>query len=61
MKAKVEFCNTVSLHHFILQSKSDDTSRYSDLDNLFDIHDIERVIRHAKKERSSKCWSKQLT
>ena len=50
MQAKAEFCNAISLHHFILTSKSDDTSCYSDPENLFDIHDIERVIRQRKNE-----------
>ena len=50
MQAKAEFCDAVSLHHFILKSKSDDNTSYSDSENLFDIHDIERVIRQRKNE-----------
>ena len=53
MQAKAEFCNVVSLHHFILQSKSDDTFCYSDVNNLFDIHDSECVIRQRKSEEGS--------
>ena len=50
-QAKTEFCNAVSLHQFILKSESDDPSScYSDLENLFDIGDVERVIRQGKKE-----------
>ena len=50
MQGKTEFCNAVSLHHYVLKPKSDDTSCYSDPENLFDIHDIERVIRQRKSE-----------
>jgi ankyrin repeat protein/GTPase SAR1 family protein len=50
MQAKAEFCNAVSLHHFVLKSKFDDTSSYSDPKNLFCIHDIERVIRQLRDD-----------
>jgi ankyrin repeat protein/GTPase SAR1 family protein len=50
MQAKAEFCNAVSLNHFVLKSKSDDTSSYSDPKNLFCIHDIERVIRQLRDD-----------
>jgi ankyrin repeat protein len=48
MQAKAEFCSAVSLHHYVLKSNSDDTSCYSDSENLFDIHDIDRVVRQRK-------------
>jgi hypothetical protein len=50
MQAKVEFCNAVSLHHFVLKPKSDNTSCYSDPKNLFCIHDIERVVRNLRDD-----------
>ena len=50
MQAKAEFCNAVSLHHFVLKSGSVDTASYSDPENLFDISDIERVIRQLDSE-----------
>jgi ankyrin repeat protein len=53
MQAKAEFCNAVSLHHFVVKSKSDDTSCYSDPENLFDIREIDHVVRHRKNEAVS--------
>ena len=47
MQAKAEFCNTVSLHHFLL--KSDKTSSFKNIDNLFEIAEVEKVIREGKK------------
>ena len=53
MQAKAEFCNAISLHHFVLKSGSDDTASYSDPKNLFDIGDIERVIRQLNSNSES--------
>ena len=53
MQAKAEFCNAVSLHHFVLKSESVDTANYSDPENLFDISDIERVIRQLNSDSES--------
>ena len=53
MQAKAEFCDAVSLYHFVLKSGSDDTASYSDPENLFDIHDIERVIRQLNNDSES--------
>ena len=48
MQAKVEFCNPVLLHHFVMNS--DNTSDFKDEDKLFDMNDIERVIKRGKKK-----------
>ena len=53
MQAKAEFCNAVSLHHFVLKSESIDTASYSDPENLFDIGDIERVIGQLNSDSES--------
>ena len=50
MQEKAKFCNDVSLHHYVLKPKSADTTSSSDPENLFDIHDIERVIKQRKNE-----------
>ena len=47
LQAKAEFCSTVSLYHFLL--KSDDTSSFNNEDKLFEIAEIERVIKKGKK------------
>ena len=47
MQAKREFCNTALLQHFLLHS--DDPQSFKDDDKLFEINDIERVIREGKK------------
>ena len=47
MQAKSEFCNTVLMRHFLLDS--DDPQSFKDGDKLFEINDIERVIRRGKK------------
>ena len=51
LQAKAEFCSTVSLYHFLL--KSDDISSFKNEDNLFDITEIERVIKKGKKKAVS--------
>ena len=53
MQAKAEFCDTVSLHHFVLKSESVDTASYSDPENLFNIGDIEHVIRQLNSDSGS--------
>ena len=47
MQAKSEFCNTALLHHYLLDS--DDPQSFKDGDKLFEINDIERVLREGKK------------
>ena len=47
MQAKREFCNTALLQHFLLDS--DDPQSFKNDDKLFEINDIERVIREGKK------------
>ena len=47
MQAKAEFCNTVSLHHFLL--KPDKTSSFKNSNNLFEVTEVEKVIREGKK------------
>ena len=47
MQAKAEFCAPVSLHQFLL--KSDNTSFMYE-DKLFNINDIEHIIRERKKK-----------
>ena len=48
LQAKAEFCSTVSLYHFLL--KSDNTSSFMNEDKLFEITEIERVIKEGKKK-----------
>ena len=48
MEAKAEFCDSVSLQHFLLNSN--DTSSFVYEDKLFAIDDVERVIREGKKK-----------
>ena len=48
MQAKEEFCRTVSLQHFLLNS--DCSSSFKDHSKLFAISDVERVIREEKKK-----------
>jgi ankyrin repeat protein len=48
LQAKAEFCNTVSLYHFLL--KSDNTSSFMNEDKLFEMTEIERVIKEGKKK-----------
>ena len=48
MQARAEFCDTVSLNHFLLNS--DNTSTFMYEDKLFEISDVERVIREGKKK-----------
>ena len=48
MQAKVEFCDPVSLQHFLLSSS--DTSSFVYEDKLYAINDVERVIREGKKK-----------
>ena len=47
LQAKVEFCSTVSLYYFLL--KSDTTSSFMNEDKLFEIAEIERVIKEGKE------------
>ena len=47
LQAKIEFCSTVSLYHFLL--KSDTTSSFMNEDKLFEIAEIERVIKEGKE------------
>ena len=47
MQAKAKFCDTVSLHHFLLNSG--DISSFMCEDNLFEISEVERVIREGKE------------
>ena len=47
MQAKREFCDTALMRHFLLDS--DDPQSFKDGDKLFEINDIERVIREGKK------------
>ena len=48
MQAKAEFCDSVSLQHFLLNSN--DTLSFMYEDKLFAISDVERVIREGKKK-----------
>ena len=48
MQAKAEFCDSVSLRHFLLNSN--DTLSFVYEDKLFAISDVERVIREGKKK-----------
>ena len=48
MQAKAEFCDPVSLQHFLLTSS--DTSSFVYEDKLYAINDVERVIRVGKKK-----------
>ena len=48
LQAKAEFCSTVSLYHFLL--KSNNTSSFMNEDKLFEIAEIERVIKEGKKK-----------
>ena len=48
MKAKAEFCDTVSLHHFLL--KSSDPMSFKDYDKLFDMNDVQRVVTEGKNK-----------
>ena len=48
MQAKAEFCSPISLHHFLL--KSNDISTFKNKDNLFEITEVEKVIREGKKK-----------
>ena len=48
LQAKAEFCSTISLYHFLL--KSDNTSSFMNEDKLFEITEIERVIKEGKKK-----------
>ena len=47
MQAKREFCDTALLRHYLLDS--DDPQFFKDGDKLFEINDIERVLREGKK------------
>ena len=48
MQAKAEFCDSISLRHFLLNSN--DTLSFVYEDKLFAISDVERVIREGKKK-----------
>ena len=51
MQAKAEFCDTVSLHHFLLNSG--DISSFMCEDKLFEISEVEHVIREGKESAVS--------
>ena len=48
LQAKAEFCSTVSLYHFLL--KSDDIASFKNEDKLFEISEIESVIKDGEKK-----------
>ena len=47
MLAKFEFCHAVSIYHFLL--KSDNPASFQDSNKLFDVNDVQRVIREGKQ------------
>ena len=46
LQAKSEFCDTVTMHQFLLNSA--DPLSFKDEDKLFDINDVRRVLREGK-------------
>ena len=48
MKAKGEICDIVPVQHFLMDS--DNPQSFEDKDKLFEINDIERVIKEGKKK-----------
>ena len=48
VQAKEEFCHTITLKEFLMPLDPKDTSSFRERDNLFDLRDLDRVLREGK-------------
>ena len=48
MQAKAEFCPSVSLKQYLMLLNCNDISSFSDRDRLFDMSDVDRVLKEGK-------------
>ena len=48
MQAKAEFCRSISLKQYLMLLNCDDISSFSNQDKLFDMSDVDRVLKEGK-------------
>ena len=48
MQAKAEYCHSISLKQYLMLLNCDDISSFSNQDKLFDMNDVDRVLKEGK-------------
>ena len=63
IQAKEEFCHSIRLKQYLMPLDAKDITSYKDRDKLFDLRDVERVLREGKDSALSitRTWPVKLS